>query len=50
MCQSEYLPDFIRRLNTNYASHFMRKGSMRHEKTYGFKQRNRYSVVGTTVW
>lgn len=25
MCQSEYLPEFLRRSNTNHASHFMRK-------------------------
>ncbi len=34
MCQSEYLPDSIRRSNTNYASYFIEKGkdSMAHEK------------------
>ncbi len=28
MCQSEYLPDSIRRFNTNYASYFIEKGSI----------------------
>lgn len=47
MCQSEYLPNFIRGLNTDDASHFNRKGS---KGNYGFKQRNCYAVVGTTIW
>ncbi len=50
MCQSEYLRDSIRRLNANFTSYFMRKGSMTHERIYEIEQRNRHPAVDTTVW